>query len=308
MKLTVIVIHYRSEGFIRDCLKKVRTRHSHKIIVVDNQGSPQLMKKLAEMPGVRVLGYMGNLGFAAANNRAIRESESRYIMCLNADCFLEPGYIDSCIGFLDKNPGYASCQGKLLLKNQPGIIDSTGNVLTKSGFAYNENHKSPDRKIPEHDIFGVCAAAAVYRRSALEKAKTGRQYFDEDFFAYLEDVDLDMRLKMLGYRAGFVPDAAAHHVREATTAGGFRFRMALRNRLYLVIKNFGFGPALLNTAIYGPLLLFLPDRLKNCRLVSRMYRKRRLVVRRKVQLARTPYMRWLRKLIRRSQAPSSGTG
>lgn len=240
MKLSIIIINYKSEPILKKCLKSINYNHSYEIIIVDNENNPKLMQKISQYPKVSILPFKGNLGFSGGNNRGILQAKGEYIMTLNADVFLGKNYIKNCLEFLDKHQEYASIQGKLLFNQNKKIIDATSNYLTKIGFAFAENHLKKDYHPKSQEVFGVCAAAAIYRKKALEDVKFHREYFDNDFFAYLEDVDLDWRLKLKGYKSYFIDSAIAYHIRESTTNIRYRQKQALRNVAFLVFKNDNF--------------------------------------------------------------------
>lgn len=237
LKLSIIIINYKSEDYLADCLAKIESRSNYEIIMVDNEGNKKFLEKFSSYPRIKTLPFTGNLGFAGGNNRGISAASGEYIMTLNADAFLTPNYIDDCLDFLDKHHGFASIQGKLLSFKNKDMIDATGNYLTNLGFAFAKDHDEKDYHPASNEIFGVCAAAAIYRRRALEKIKFEDEYFDDDFFAYLEDVDLDWRLRTAGFKAYFLSGAVAFHIREATTKSNYRKVQALRNIFFLNLKN-----------------------------------------------------------------------
>lgn len=278
MKASIIVLNYKAEQLLRQCLESIFSSYEYEILVVDNDNNIDALKSIERIPYVKILSFQGNLGFAGGNNRAIRESRGEYIVTINADVVLSRSYIDQCIVFLENHPEVASVQGKLLLLHNPKFIDSTGNVLTSIGFAYNANHRTQDRKIETIEIFGVCAAAAVYRKVALDSVMVDGQYFDEDFFAYLEDVDLDWRLRLVGYSSFFLGDAIAYHIRESSSNYLYRLRQALRNRYFLMVKNSRSFSMVVNLVLGFPILLLLPECKKNIKLLGHMMRKRKKIM------------------------------
>lgn len=298
MKLSIIIINYKCKDILKKCIKCISYDKPYEIIIIDNDNSPEFLNKIEKLNNnIKIIPYKENLGFSKANNIGINKAKGEYILTLNADAFLTKSYIEKCINFLDKHKNYASCQGKLLLEDKKGYIDSTGNALTGTSFAYSENHKKKDYKIPSKEIFGVCAAAGVYRKSALEKIKIKSEYFDNDFFAYLEDVDLDWRLRLAGFNSYFVSDAICYHIRGATTNNKFRTNQALRNRLFLIIKNENTFTYLFNLIFYTPILLFLPNRIKNLKLLKKMISKRKLVKRKKgikIKKEKTPWIKYIK--------------
>src|SRR5262249_58653681 len=114
-----------------------------------------------------------------------------------------------------------SLSGKLLRGDPvegPSVIDSAGHVLYRNRTALNRGENEPDRGQFDEpaEVFGVCAAAALYRRAMLEDVRVGDDYFDSTFFAYLEDVDLDWRARLRGWKAWYAPAAVAIHERGHT--------------------------------------------------------------------------------------------
>lgn len=265
MKLSIIILSYKSEKFLEDCLNEIYFDRSYEIIVVDNDNNSPLMKKAKEFKNVKILPYKGNFGFAEGNNRGIRSAKGEYILTLNVDAFVTKDYIKKLVDFLDRHQDFASVQGRLLSSKNHKIIDATANYLTWSGFAFAENHLLKDKKPKSAEVFGVCAAAALYRRSALEEVSTGGEYFDKDFFAYLEDVDLDWRLRLAGFRAYYLDNAIAYHYREATTNSRFRLKQALRNVILMNYKNDSFANLIWKLPFYFilNLIFFFPSNLKD---------------------------------------------
>lgn len=304
MKLSIIIIHYKSENIIEKCISSIRYDDDYEVIVVDNGGNPELMEKISRLKNVRTIDYTGNHGFAKANNIAIKQAQGEYIMTLNADVFLKDGYIDKCVKFLENNFIYASVQGKLILNNERALIDSTGNMVTKSRFAQNINHREKDIELPSTDVFGVCAAAAVYRKKYLDQAVIFDEYFDEDFFAYLEDVDLDWRLNLLGYKSHFLGNIHAYHIREMSSNKMYRVKQAMKNKIYLIIKNDVIWSVILNFLLGLIILAFISNRRKNYILIFKMIKKRFVISKKSIikksditkNFPTTPWSKMFKKL------------
>ncbi len=160
------------------------------------------------------------------------------VALLNNDVELAPGWLGPLVAALDAHPGAASASGKLLRFDARDRIDAAGDVLLRSSAAVNRGHGETDRgqyDRPE-DVFGACAGAALYRRSAF--AVVGG--FDEDFFAYLEDVDWSMRAQLAGLGARYEPAAVAFHMGGATTRRdrGLYVRAQRRNQIVLIAKTY----------------------------------------------------------------------
>ena len=231
--VSVILLNYNSlkylsgQSFLQknmECLQK-QTYPNLEIIAVDNASTDGSVEYIvANFPKVKLAKNERNLGFCGGNNRGIRESKGDYVLFLNQDVFLDPDYIERIIEFLENNPKAAGAMGKLLRYNllkqeNTNIIDSLGIVIFKNGRAIERGELEEDRGQYDQtaEVFGISGAASVFRRSALEDAKVGNEYFDEDFFMYKEDIDLSWRLRLLGWNLWCVPQAKAYHAR---TSGG----------------------------------------------------------------------------------------
>ena len=177
-------------------------------------------------PQVKVVSYPKNLGFAKTHNQAIAWSDSQYVTLLNQDIILEPDYLEKVVGYLDSHPEAAAVSGKILrwdwgTNTKTKYIDSLGLMVFKNHRAVEirqgEIDKGQDRETRE--VFGLSGALPTYRRSVLEKVKIRlnqfdhQEYFDEDFFAYKEDVDLAFRLRLAGFKSFCLPQAVAYHDR-----------------------------------------------------------------------------------------------
>lgn len=229
MKVSVVNIVYNSQKYIKPVFDAIFAQ-THKdlevfaVICANEDGSKEFIQQ--NYPQVRILDPGKNLGFAAANNLAIRESTGEFVQLVNPDLILEPNYIEEMLkAFAD--PKVAAATGKLLRydfnnNQKTNVIDTTGIVMAVSGRARDRgqnqvDHGQFDRQT---EVFGVSGAGPMYRKSALEKAKYEQEYFDEDFFMYWEDVDLSWRLNNAGFKNIYVPSAVAYHGRTAGQAAG----------------------------------------------------------------------------------------
>jgi GT2 family glycosyltransferase len=201
-----------------------------------------------------------NLGFAGAHNKFFNESDAELVMPLNPDAIMQPGFISALVVVFE-DPTVGSAEGKMLkpevLKDGSHLIDGTGLVVSRSRRARERGQLQKD--LGQYDtitnIFGVSGTAPMYRKSALEKVRIGdREYFDEDFFAYWEDLDLAWRLRLAGYKAVYVPNAVIYHSRAVgQSKSGYKNplqfvkhhskfsvkvkRWNWRNHLFAIIKN-----------------------------------------------------------------------
>jgi GT2 family glycosyltransferase len=189
---------------------------------------------------VRVVASETNLGYAAANNRAVALLEGcDLVALLNPDAFPEPRWLAALIAAAGNHPEAASFASRQMLDGQPGRLDGAGDVLHVSGLVWRHGHgrslDSVSGALEPGPVFSACAAAALYRRADWVRAGG----FDERFFCYAEDVDLGFRLQLLGRSCRYVPDAVVQHVGSASAGVGSRFAIyhGHRNLEWMFVKN-----------------------------------------------------------------------
>lgn len=225
---------------LRRCLTflSAQTRQPEVVWVVDNASSDGSADCVAEFTNCRLLAPGANLGFAAGNNLAFRQCTTDFVALLNPDAFAEPDWLDALLAAAEENPNCASFGSRQLIAERPEYLDGIGDAYHVSGLVWRARHGllQQPKDLQVREIFAPCAAAALYRCSAL--AVVGE--FDEDHFCYLEDVDLGFRLRLAGYRALYVPDAVVHHVGSATSGGqhsDFALYHGHRNLVWTYVKN-----------------------------------------------------------------------
>jgi N-acetylglucosaminyl-diphospho-decaprenol L-rhamnosyltransferase len=189
------------------------------LVVVDNGSTDGTADLLARrFPDVEVIRLARNHGFSKAVNRAAAASSSETIVLVNDDCVCEPGFAARLAGAVDPSRGVTMAAGVLLEALDPTVIDSAGLELDDTLLVFDYLNGHPvgvlDRKVA--DPLGPSAAAAAFDRSAFLECGG----FDERLFAYWEDVDLVLRLRLAGARCVLVPDARAVHAHSATLGSG----------------------------------------------------------------------------------------
>lgn len=266
MQVSIVIVTWNSRQHLPRCLESIsRQTYPHfDLTVIDNasqDGSPEFVQ--VQCPGAFLVRNKENSGFAKACNQGILHSHAEAVLILNPDVFPEPTFLEELVAFLAKNPLYGAVGGKLLLFKkgaQSRIIDSTGLFLGTTFRARDRGNLEEDRGQYDQEgpVFAVCGAAVLFRRTALERIVREGYYFDEDFFAYYEDLDLGWRLRQAGFQNGYTPRAVAYHIRGGS-AGEAKFfrkdpgrqRLTMRNRYFLLIKNLAWSKAL----VFLPLLL-----------------------------------------------------
>ena len=162
---------------------------------------------------------------------------SEWIALLNPDAFVEPHWLEAFLSAARDYPAFDVFGSKLVDAADPAVLDGAGDVCHVSGMVWRMGHGQPCRLFRRQvrEVFSPCAAAALYRRSALLEVGC----FDEDFFCYVEDMDLGFRLRRAGHRCLYVPSSVAHHVGSGT--GGqhsdFAVYQGHRNLVWTYVKD-----------------------------------------------------------------------
>jgi GT2 family glycosyltransferase len=237
-KVSINVLGYNSKKYLKSCFESIfsQTYPNLEILYIDNNsvdGSVEEVKKLKnqnlELGGVKIIENKKNLGYAEGHNIGICESSGEYIFCLNPDIILDNNFVRSAVDFFIKHREAGAITGKILkFKIHAGNEVEKTNIIDSLGLAIFKSHRVVERGGEEEDrgqydrnekVFGVSGAAPVFRRKALEDVKCQmsnvkcQNYFDRDFFAYKEDVDLSFRLNHAGWQCWYVAQVLAFHDR-----------------------------------------------------------------------------------------------
>ncbi|MBU1029256.1 glycosyltransferase family 2 protein, partial [Patescibacteria group bacterium] len=296
-KVVVSIISWNHAKYLADVLNSVlaQTYPDISIVVVDNgstDGSSDLVRE--KFPEVGLLRNTNNLGFSRAHNQVIaytranftqlNDLEDLFVLVLNPDIILQTDFIAKLMDRAAHRTDIGSAGGKLLRlfqtmdgdlleKEFSDVVDSTGIRMFKSRRAVDRNSGQRDNGRFERveEVFGITGAAVLYRLSALVDVAPDGNYFDEDFFAYKEDIDLAWRLRLRGWKALYIPDAIGYHhrhlagsekvsilalLRGRKNRSRFLSRLSYRNHLLMLLKN----EQLLNVLIDFPRIWFQETR------------------------------------------------
>ncbi len=268
------------------------------VVVVDNGSRDGSRERIArDWPATRIVALGENTGFSHALNEGIRRTTGELVLSLNFDVVLEPEFVAALVAALDRHPEAGWAGGALRQLRPEGVVDAIdcyGHYLLRSRYAYGCD---PDRRAPaayraESHVFGASACAALYRRRMLEDIALDGEVFDEDLFAYFEDVDVDWRAQQRGWRCVFTPAARGAHMRGGT---GLERRpefaaLAPANRFLTMLKNDDVGAVL---GDLGPIAL---RTIRDAAMLTRRPPALRLAIARVVRLA--PRMLAKRRRIR----------
>ncbi len=293
--ISVVVLNFNGKRYLEKCLTSLasQTYEDFEVIVVDNASSDGSVDYLkAQFPWARIVKNDENLGFAGGTNSGIRQARGDYILTLNNDTQVDRCFLECLVKPMQSDRSVGMCASKMLLPD--GRINSAGICLSRSGAAWDRgtlelDYGQYDRR---EDIFGPCAGAALYRKEMLDEIGL----FDEDFFLYMEDVDLAFRAKLAGWKCIYVPKAVVYHYHGGTA--GFGSDLAVyygnRNVIWYAVKGFPTGLLLTSLPwIVGRNLTVIPyyamrgqgktilrSKLDALKGISRMLKKRKSIVRR----------------------------
>lgn len=315
--VSVILVDYNCLHYVEGLFEslKSQTYTNVEILIFDNgstDGSLEKIKKIC--PNGRIYEMGENTGFSKPNNLGIRASQGAYVLCLNFDVLLEKSFIEEMVNAIegdDKIGWVAGRMLKLTKNGKSGKIDCLGHHMSRNRYAREVDYSKPfswaDYDKPQF-VFGASACAALYQREMLEDIALDGEYFDEDFFAYFEDVDLDWRAQQRNWKCLYTPKAVGYHVRYGTNLIKNKKIAAyyLSNRILMIIKNDNLKHFfqdvipiskqivldVIKYAIINPLALVLALS-RIVRLCPKMYAKRR-----RISATRKVPLNYIRTLIR----------
>lgn len=252
-KSTIVIPNYNGINYIQACLESLYcgTTKDIRVIVVDNastDGSMELVRD--KFPQVQLIVNQKNTGFSHAVNQGIKQSATPYVILLNNDTQADISFVHELEKVMDddKDRRIFSASAKLVSLYDRNATDDAGDFYCALGWAFARGKgKTPDRYRRDCDIFASCAGAAIYRRELLEENQVG--LFDEEHFAYFEDIDIGYRAKIYGYRNRFAANSIVYHAGSAVSGSrynAFKTRLASRNSIYLIYKNMPAAQIVLN--------------------------------------------------------------
>jgi GT2 family glycosyltransferase len=248
--LSIVIVNFNSGSYLPACLDSLRaqTFRDFEIIIVDNASSDRSMECLDGYPEVRTAQNGINRGFAAGQNQGFALAAGRHILALNFDLLMRTTFLEELVRALEEASDVGWVCGKLMNMTADGTATDTiyavGHQLPADRFSWLRGSGEADRgqyDSPEY-VFGAPGAAALYRREMVEDISFHGQFFDESFFTWWEDVDLDWRAQSRGWRCLYVPSAVAYHVGHAGEEYQEPFRtwratVGIRNRWLTIAAN-----------------------------------------------------------------------
>ncbi len=249
MNLSIIIPNYKGNIFLESCLKSLRRQYycDFEVIIVNNDSRDNSIQFIEFAPKTINWIDMGyNAGFAAAVNTGIRASQGKYVVLLNNDTEVEPGWLEELVHCIEQDEKIFSVSSKMLRFNERNLIDDAGDQYTLMGWAFQRGNGLNQEKFNrDSECFSSCAGAAIYRKKVFEEIG----YFDEQYFAYMEDVDIGFRARLFGYRNLYCSSALVYHVGSGTSGSkynSFKVKLASRNNIYVIVKNMPLVQLLVN--------------------------------------------------------------
>ncbi len=236
--LSIIIPHYNGAPHLPICFSALRgqTFQNFEIILVDNGSSDESVSLTRQQfPEVIVLEMGQNLGFSGAVNRGIVQARGDLIVLLNNDTEADPDWAAALVEAWRAHPQAGIIACKLRLFDQRDRLHSAGDSVGVDGIPRNRGVWQVDEGQFDQDslIFGGCGGAVGYRRAMLDEIGL----FDEDFFMYLEDVDLNWRAQLAGYQTVFAPQAIVYHKLSASGGGKIASYYTGRNTIAVLVKS-----------------------------------------------------------------------
>lgn len=243
-KASIVFCMWNGGEDIVNALKSVekQTYKNIETIVVDNRSTDGSAKKIKrQFRDAKVIRSGSNLGFAGGNNLGISAAIGDIIFTINQDVILADDFVEKIMDYFRSAGGDVGTVGGKILRMDGKTLDSAGLRLSRARRFFDRGSGQLDtgQFDEEAEVFGICAAAAAYRKTMLDTLAHGtKEYFDEKFFLLVEDVDLAWRARHKGYKAFYYPEAVCFHIR-----GGAGWKnknkqyLSFRNRIYMMIKN-----------------------------------------------------------------------
>lgn len=248
-RVAIIVINWNGKHLLEECLNSIEKQdyENFKIIFVDNgsiDGSVGFVRE--KFSKIDVIELKENTGFAYANNvgmhRAFEDPDVKYVAILNNDAMVEKSWLSEMMKVIERDGKIGSVAPKIRKYYKRDVIDSIGNAIHMDGGGVSNHINETDNGQYDNilELFGPSGCAALYSKEMLKDVEIFNEFFDNDFFAYFEDIDLNWRARLRGWKCYFASKALVYHKHSETTGlySPFKAFYTHRNRYFVVIKNF----------------------------------------------------------------------
>lgn len=244
MKVSVVTPNYNGIDYLKDYLDSLNANSKYigEVIIVDNGSNDDSVIFIQEYQKkcdfeIKIIKNSKNLGFAKAVNEGIEISKYDYIFSLNNDTEIKSNTIEELLKLINSRDDIFSVSSKMIQFDNRNFIDDAGDEYTLLAYTKKRGDNKPINQFNDIcEIFSSCAGAALYKKSILYEIGL----FDENFFAYMEDIDLAYRAKINGYKNYYCPNAVVFHKGSATTGSRyneFKIKISARNNVWVIYKN-----------------------------------------------------------------------
>lgn len=242
----VIIPSFNNVDLLKKCLLHLKNQTNNKFstIIIDNGSNNETIEYIScfcdDNKDYYAIFLNENTGFAHASNEGFKYSISngyKYSLLLNNDCYVEKDFVENLTNAIKSNNNYFAINPLMISYKNTDLVDDFGDSYNIFGYAFQNKvaHKVSSIKKNEN-VFSACGGASIYNNAILDKIG----FLDENFFCYLEDIDLSYRARIFGFKIGTCCKARCYHVGSATSGSkynAFKVSISARNNIYLIHKN-----------------------------------------------------------------------
>jgi GT2 family glycosyltransferase len=236
-RTSAIVVAYNSGPFLHECIASIfRTQPDVEIVVVDNASTDDTVAQAeAEFPSITIVQNEKNAGFGAGCNLGAASTSREFLVFINPDTVVFEEWLEALVRPLEKDHSIGLVTPKVLMRDDPNHINVAGLNVHLSGISMCRGLGLPKMALAERsEVASISGVAFAARRKVFESIGG----FDEDFFLYMEDVDLSLRVWLAGYRCLYVPDAIVLHDYDEVKVGTQKTFWVERGRYLMLLKAF----------------------------------------------------------------------
>lgn len=240
--VSVIIVNWNGKHLLGECLESLFAQRftNFEVVLVDNGSHDGSVDYIRERyPVVKIAALPENRGYAGGNNEGIQRASGKYLALLNNDTKVDPAWLEALVQEAEASPlSTGMWASKILSFENPGIIDNVGLLLYPDGLARGKGRLEQDHG--QYDQKGEAlfpsGCAGLFRKTMLDEIGM----FDEDFFAYADDVDLGLRARLAGWGCVYVPAAKVYHKYSSSSSAYSPLKAFLveRNRIWVLLKYY----------------------------------------------------------------------
>lgn len=253
-KTTIVIPNYNGMQYLEKCLQALHKKGNNAHILVVDNGSADDSKRYVKdnFPEVELLEFAENKGFCMAVNAGIKAARTPYVLLLNNDTEVKEEFVSNLEAALERSEKIFSVASKMLVMQQPEIIDGAGDLYCALGWAFaRKKGKKSASSMKARKVFAACGGASIYRKAVFDEIGL----FDNHHFAYLEDMDIGYRAQIYGYENWYEPKAEVLHAGSGFSGSRyneFKTKLSSRNSIYIIAKNMPLVQKIINLPFLLP--------------------------------------------------------